>query len=79
MVTILDLYDDCFYAIFQFENIKAAGGVKELFDEKKLLILMQNSLPNLNITEINNGVLGYFHDLIELELIAELKNMMECN
>lgn len=68
-----------FYAIYQFENVKAGGGINDLFDEKKLLQLMQAALPNLAIKEINNAVLGYLHDLIELELLNELKSMVENN
>lgn len=68
-----------FYAIHQFENVKAGGGMNDLFDEKKLLQLMQSALPHLSIKEINNVVLGDFHDLIELELLTELKSMIENN
>lgn len=68
-----------YYVVFQVENIKSGGDLESIFDKNKLLLLIQNALPELNVTQINNAQLGYIHDSVELELLKELKNMIEDN
>lgn len=68
-----------YYVAFQVENIKSRGELENIFDKDKLLLLIQNALPELNVTQINNAQLGYIHDLVEFELLKELKNMIEDN
>ena len=66
-----------YYTVCQFESAKMGGGLDKTFDEKKMIEVLQNALPKITITQIVPALLGQMHDLIEFELLVELKNMME--
>jgi hypothetical protein len=65
------------YAITQFESAKLGGEFHGLFDEKKLLEIIQNALPDVKIDRIFAPLLSQILDLLELTLITELKVAIE--
>lgn len=66
-----------YYAIYQFENAKIGGNLGKVFDESKMLEVLQNALPEITITQIFPALLGQMHDLIEFSLLTELKASLE--
>jgi len=66
-----------YYAVTEFESAKLGGELDSLFDEKKLLEIIQNALPDLKIEKIFPSLLYKLHDLLELTLLIELKNTIE--
>jgi len=66
-----------YYAVSQFESAKAGGSLDGVFDENKLLEIIQKALPDANITKLCPSLLKQLNDLLELALIIELKTSIE--